>query len=121
MGFKVSVSLHPAIQATGRLTFAPAGLIPAEHTSLHWTHKRSQSNERVPIWQNEAKRIGAETLIGQKKGAQVHPNPFSSTRLYGDAVSPICRPGRWGMRKIEMMISTARTAEAFRSPTPRPP
>ena len=42
MGFRVSVSLHPAIQATGRLTFAPAGLIPAEHTSLHWTHKRSQ-------------------------------------------------------------------------------
>jgi predicted phage-related endonuclease len=32
----------PAIQATGRLTFAPAGLIPAEHTSLRWTHKRSQ-------------------------------------------------------------------------------
>jgi hypothetical protein len=42
MGFRVSVSLHPAIQATGRLTFAPAGLIPAEHTSLRWTHKRSQ-------------------------------------------------------------------------------
>jgi hypothetical protein len=40
MGFRVSVSLHPAIQATGRLTFAPAGLIPAEHASLHWTHKR---------------------------------------------------------------------------------
>ena len=42
MGFKVLVSLHPAIQATGRLTFAPAGLIPAEHTSLRWTHKRTQ-------------------------------------------------------------------------------
>ena len=42
MGFRVSVSLPPAIQATGRLTLAPAGLIPAEHTSLRWTHKRSQ-------------------------------------------------------------------------------
>jgi hypothetical protein len=42
MGFRVSVSLHPAIQATGRLTFAPAGLTPAEHTSLRWTHKRTQ-------------------------------------------------------------------------------
>ena len=42
MGFRVLVSLHPAIQATGRLTFTPAGLIPAEHTSLRWTHKRSQ-------------------------------------------------------------------------------
>jgi hypothetical protein len=42
MGFRVLVSLHPAIQATRRLTFAPAGLTPAEHTSLRWTHKRSQ-------------------------------------------------------------------------------
>jgi hypothetical protein len=41
MGFRVLVSLHPAIQATGRLTFAPAGLIPAEHTSLRWTHKQT--------------------------------------------------------------------------------
>src|ERR1700692_637705 len=48
MGFRVSVSLHPAIQATGRLTFAPAGLIPAEHTSLRWTHKRSQLFRRLP-------------------------------------------------------------------------
>ena len=39
---KSLVSLHPAIQATGRLTFAPAGLTPAEHTSLRWTHKRTQ-------------------------------------------------------------------------------
>ena len=43
MGFRVLVSLHPAIQATGRLTFAPAGLIPAEHTSLRWTHNRTCS------------------------------------------------------------------------------
>src|ERR1019366_10251267 len=41
MGFRVLVSLHPAIQATGRLTLAPAGLPPAEHTSLHWTHNWS--------------------------------------------------------------------------------
>ena len=41
MGFRVLVSLHPAIQATGLLTLAPAGLTPAEHTSLHWTHNRT--------------------------------------------------------------------------------
>jgi hypothetical protein len=41
MGFRVLVSRHPAIQATGRLTVAPAGLPPAEHTSLHWTHNRT--------------------------------------------------------------------------------
>ena len=48
MGFRVLVSLHPAIQATGRLTFAPAGLIPAEHTSLRWTHERNHI-KRLPV------------------------------------------------------------------------
>ena len=38
IGFRNSVSLLPAIQATGPLTFAPAGLSPAEHASLRWTH-----------------------------------------------------------------------------------
>ena len=41
IGFRVLVSLHPAIQTTGLLTLAPAGLSPAEHTSLHWTHNRT--------------------------------------------------------------------------------
>src|SRR5262249_26058224 len=38
IGFKVLVSRHPAIQTTGLLTLAPAGLSPAEHASLLWTH-----------------------------------------------------------------------------------
>jgi hypothetical protein len=37
MGFRVLVSLHPAIQATGRLALAPAGLAPARRTCLVWT------------------------------------------------------------------------------------
>ena len=41
MGFRILVSLHPAIQTTGLLTLAPAGLSPAEHTSLYWTHSRT--------------------------------------------------------------------------------
>jgi hypothetical protein len=41
MGFRLSVSLQPAIQATGLLTFAPAGLTPAECASLIWTHNRN--------------------------------------------------------------------------------
>ncbi len=41
IGFRVLVSRHPAIQTTGRLTFAPAGLSPAEHASLRWTHNRT--------------------------------------------------------------------------------
>ena len=38
MGFRASVSLRPAIQATGRLALAPAGLTPAERVYLVWTH-----------------------------------------------------------------------------------
>src|SRR5947209_8592278 len=34
IGFRVSVSLHPAIQATGRLALAPAELAPASRTCL---------------------------------------------------------------------------------------
>ena len=41
IGFKVLVSLHPAIQTTGLLTPAPAGLSPAEHASFRWTHNRT--------------------------------------------------------------------------------
>jgi hypothetical protein len=41
IGSKVLVSRHPAIQATGLLTFTPAGLSPAEHASLRWTHNCS--------------------------------------------------------------------------------
>ena len=41
MGFRISVSLYPAILTTWLLTFATAGLTPAEHTSLRWTHNRA--------------------------------------------------------------------------------
>ena len=38
MGFRASVSLGPAIQTTGPLALAPAGLTPAERVRLRWTH-----------------------------------------------------------------------------------
>ena len=41
MGFRYSVSLLPAIQATGLLILTLASLTPAEHTSLNWTHIRT--------------------------------------------------------------------------------
>jgi hypothetical protein len=50
MCFRVLVSLQPAIQATGRLTLAPAGLTPAEHTSLRWTHIRRKCLDHVVIF-----------------------------------------------------------------------
>ena len=41
IGFRTLVSRHPAIQATGLLTPTLAGLSPAEHASLRWTHNRT--------------------------------------------------------------------------------
>ena len=41
MGFRYSVSLLPAIQATELLILTLTGLFPAEHTSLSWTHNRT--------------------------------------------------------------------------------
>src|SRR3970040_1615929 len=38
MGFRASVSLGPAIQATGLLARAPTGLTPAERVRPRWTH-----------------------------------------------------------------------------------
>jgi hypothetical protein len=42
IGYKSSVSLPPAIQATGPLTLTPVGLPPTEHASLCWTHHNSR-------------------------------------------------------------------------------
>ena len=41
MGFRYSVSLLPAIQATGSLALTLARLTLAEHASLRWTHNRT--------------------------------------------------------------------------------
>jgi hypothetical protein len=41
IGFRNSVSLLSAIQATRLLTFASVGLSPTEHSSLSWTHFRT--------------------------------------------------------------------------------
>ena len=38
---KAAHATNPAIQTTGLLTLAPAGLSPAEHASLRWTHNRT--------------------------------------------------------------------------------
>jgi hypothetical protein len=41
IGFDTLVSRSAAIQTTGFLTVTPAGLTPAEHASLRWTHNRT--------------------------------------------------------------------------------
>ena len=49
MGFRESVSLLPAIQATRLLTPPLAGLSPAEHASLCWTHNRTCGFHRLRL------------------------------------------------------------------------
>jgi len=43
IGYRSSVSLLPAIQATGLLTITPMGLSPTEHASLRWTRVGSRT------------------------------------------------------------------------------
>src|SRR3569832_893657 len=43
MGFSYSISLLSAIRATGLLAFTLAGLFPAEHVYLFWTHVGSRA------------------------------------------------------------------------------
>src|SRR5881628_549658 len=48
-GFRLLVTLRPALPATGSPTLTPAGLSPAEHTSLSWTHNRTCALQRVRL------------------------------------------------------------------------
>ena len=50
IGFKNSVSLLPAIQATGPLTLTPVGLSPTEHASLCWTHSLPKTPSDLRMW-----------------------------------------------------------------------
>ena len=110
MGFRVLVSLHPAIQATGRLTLAPAGLPPAEHTSLHWTHNRTCTSRfiRLPMfdrWQTSRRPDLVHGLLLLPDGfswpvASVEqrspfgPAPLQSLRPYYEPLRP-CAPHRY--------------------------
>src|SRR5262249_8138690 len=70
-----SVSLRPAIPATGRLALAPVGLIPTERASLGWTHNRTCSFHRIRL---------SSAWIVSRSGAYEHNThppslPFQST------------------------------------------
>ena len=68
MGFRYSVSLISAIQATGLLTSTPVGLTPTEHTSLSWTHVGSKTGAvqikpvSNPLLVKRSMRISRTTL-----------------------------------------------------------
>jgi hypothetical protein len=57
IGFRVSVSLHPAIQATGRLALAPAELAPASRTCLSLDTRSPGRPQQHRLGDREAKRL----------------------------------------------------------------
>src|SRR5215470_92805 len=83
MGFRVLVSRHPAIQTTELLTLAPAGLSPAEHPSLYWTHNRTC---RSPA---SGSPTGFTVRHTQKNAGRKHPTRGAafSPSLYDTAFS----------------------------------
>jgi hypothetical protein len=89
IGFRILISRHPAIQTTGRLTLAPAGLSPAEHTSLYWTHNRalgSRVTHSAPIRQTYRSCQPTPLLIVdefQSFGTTVFSPILAEARKYG--------------------------------------
>ena len=98
IGFRVLVSLHPAIQTTGLLTLAPAGLSPAEHASLRWTHNRTS---RFPA-------SGSRTRL--------HAFAFACTVTI--AASATSATTCVGVEK--RLISHTDSGEAMKAPPPKP-
>jgi hypothetical protein len=60
MGFRALVSRRPAIQTMGRLTLTPAGLSPAEHTSLtgHTTERADFPHPTLRLASSQGPRRG---------------------------------------------------------------
>src|SRR5208282_1875945 len=83
IGFRVLVSRHPAIQTTGLLTFAPAGLSPAEHASLRWTHNRTcgspASGSRTGFATGSREDVGSATMA-QSRHAEFAEDRFRAER-----------------------------------------
>ena len=82
IGFRVLVSRHPAIQTTGLLTFAPAGLSPAEHASLRWTHTRTCGFPASGSSRKSFARVGVEDAVRDlpvEKRTEVMMSPPSSS------------------------------------------
>ena len=80
MGFRYLVTLLSAIQATEFLIFTLAGLTPAEHTSLSWTHNRTSGFPRHP-----ALRLTIQIICMQV----IHLNPLGEKVNSLPALSPI--------------------------------
>src|ERR1035438_7509696 len=90
IGFRNSVAFLSAIQATGLLTFAPVGLPPTEHASLHWTHPSAT------IYLARLTARGLEVLLHAPQQGRLHCFPKADCAF--TAAAPFdngARRGRW--------------------------
>src|ERR1039457_2940762 len=90
IGFRNSVAFLSAIQATGFLTFAPVGLPPTEHASLHWTHPS------VTIYLACLTARGFEVPLHAPQQGRLHGFPKADCACAAAAaVACSARRGRW--------------------------
>ena len=85
------VSRHPATQATGLLTLTPAGLSPAEHASLRWTHNRTCGFIRL----SDGRRLQAHAARAARTASpetQACSGVASSSSKGGYRLAPLSRP-----------------------------
>ena len=83
---------HPAIRATGLLTFALAGLTPAEHTSL--------TGSQLPDGRISRVRLATKTVPVRssllRRGLSAHSHtPHAPTGLPHSSIA-VCRPNNAG-------------------------
>ena len=72
MGFRYLVSLLSAIQATEFLILTLAGLTPAEHASLCWTHNRTSGFPIHPALRLTIQIIGLQVIHLNHLGEKVN-------------------------------------------------
>ena len=126
MGFRASVSLGPAIQATGPLALAPAGLTPAERVRLRWTHdgmKRLASRltwwHRLPHTSTPRGRAWATTCGDPStRLAPVSPMGAVGPPVTAPAASPSTAVAA-SMSKAMALIGGRRDAGGTRPPVGR--
>ena len=66
IGFRSRFPSYLAIQATGLLTLTPAGLSPAEHASLRWTHASDHFVTSMPAGCSRLERLPGGTCTRRK-------------------------------------------------------
>ena len=86
IGFRDSVSLLPAIQATRLLTFTSVGLSPTEHTSLSWTHFRTAGFPRYGFKAGLSDGAFPATLVCHRPSCPLLPSSIPCSVSEMDAL-----------------------------------